>query len=368
MRARNRLTSPKMRDADRVASLGKIRVGWRGPRGTLDLSGSISRVGIASLATGLVLACTGDRSVTAPQITRAMLLQAMSSSAAEAIGSDGKLDLGAPPSTGRAEISGAKAGELAVAVARHNLPYNHKYYDAKRGRPIPYQKLVVCGEPLHASSAFERLAVDDPGAVPHPAQKSVGPWWLVKLCAPGLGPQMNIAVSAYATDLGMRADGGVNFPSIGGGNFLPEAIPIGQSDDDLPSAEAAVLLAARLTGRRVVAVPELIAPYFREDSPVGARWRIRLDGLPRLRGTNGETLETSEVYLSRIRPTNGPASRFWTADPVQPGDAEVTFFPLPRVGENFEAYLVRQKEGTNIVRVRRRNGVPFKFTAASIAQ
>lgn len=322
-----------------------------------------------SLAITLSLsACSGDRNLTlpVPEVTRSELLEAMAPAAAETVGSDGKLELGAPSSTGRAQISGAKAGALAVALAKHNLPYGHKRYDGQRGRPIPYQKLVVCGEPLYALSAFERLAIDDPAAPAHPLQKSIGPFWLVKLCAPGTEPQMIIAVSAYATDLGIRADGGVDFPAVGGGDFTSEGIPIGQPGDVLPSVEAAVVLAASLTGRRVVAVPELIVPFFRDDTPLGARWRIRLDGLARIRGSSGQTIESSEVYVSRIRTTRRPGARSWTAASVQPDGAEVTFMPQGRVGEHIDALLKRTREGTRIMHAIRRAGVPISFAAVSI--
>lgn len=314
-------------------------------------------------------ACSGDRDVTspAPQVTRAQLIEAMSPSAAAAVGSDGKLDLGAPLNTGRTQITGAQAGILAVAVAKYNLPYANKFFDGQRGRPIAYQKLTVCGAPLYASTAFDRLAIDDPATAAHSLQKALGPWWLVKLCGPGTGPQMNIAVSAYSTDLGIAEDGGVDFPAIGGNDFVPEGIPVGQEANELPSPEAAVVLAASLSGRRVAAVPELIAPFFRNGSPFGARWRMRLDGPARIRGASGQSMESSEVFISRVRATTrSQATRSWTADPAQPADVEVTFVPQLIVGEHMDAFLQRQKEGTRIMSAVRRVGVPISFSPATI--
>lgn len=370
MHAPNWIPLSKPCDMQCVARSAPVKALCRRLRCATRFTEALSRPYIICLIVALgVNACSGDRSVTprAPEAARAELLAVMTSSAAEAIGPDGKLDLGAPTGTGRAEISAARAGALAVALARNNLPYNHAWYDRMRGRPIPFQRLSVCGEPLRAASPFERLAIDDPDTDPHPVQKSVGPFWLVRLCGPGGEAQINVVVSAYATDLVIRSDGTIDFPAIGGGNFMSEAIPIDQPDDGLPSAEEAVLIAAKLTGRRVAAVPELIAPYFREAGPLSARWRIRLDGSARLRGSNGQTIQLSELYLSQVRTNHRTPSRTWAAETVQPDVVEVTFVPLPRVGEHIDAYLMREKEGTKVVQARRRVGVPFRFAAASMA-
>ena len=347
----------------RSGALSRSFCRWPGSIAGIDGTGLIGLVIGFSL-----LGCSRDANPARPdlEVAPSELVKAMTSGAAVAIGSSGKLELAAPPNTGRSQISGEKAGVLATAVARHNLPYNHKLYDGQRGQALPYASLVVCGEPLYAWSAFERLAFDDPATAAHPLQKSIGPFWLVKLCAPGTAPQVNVAVSAYATDLGIRADGGVDFPAVGGGDFFAEGIPDSQRSDELPSAEAAVVFAANLTGRRVAAVPELIVPFWRDDSPFGARWRIRLDGPARLRDSSGRVAQFSEAYVSRIRTTVRTGSRSWTADSIQPGDVEVTFIPQGRVGEHIDVVLRRKAEGTKIMRANRRTGVPINFSTAVI--
>jgi len=316
------------------------------------------------------LACSGDRSVTTPvpEVSRAEVLEAMTPEAAAAIGSDGKLQLATPPNTGRAQISGAQAGALAVPLARYYLPYSRAVFDAQRGSPIAYQKLVVCAQPLYVESAFERLAIDEPSQAAHPLQKGLGPAWLVKLCPPGGAPQMNVVVSAYSTDLSIDPDGDINFPPIGGNNFFPEGIPINEASNGLPTAEAAVVLAAALTRRRIAGVPKLIAPFFRDDNPLGARWSLILDRPARLRTAEGRIVETSEVYISRVRDTRKPGSRTWAAESPQPTDVEVIFVPQGRVGEHMNDYLARQKAETHVMRAVRRADVPISFIAAGADQ
>lgn len=336
---------------------------WRG-----RIASPLGAVGRATIGAIFFLAgCSGDRATwPAPQVTRAQLLEAMTPEAALAVGLDGRLKLGALPNTGRAQISAAQAGALAVALAKYNLPYNREFFDGQHGGPILYQKLSICDEPLYAASAFERLTIDDPANPPHPLQKGVGPFWLVKLCIPGGTPQINIAVSAYATELSIDERGAIVFPAIGGGDFFPEGIPVARRADELPSAEVAVVLAATLTGRRVAAIPDLVAPFFRDDSPLGARWHLRLDRPVRFRSSAGLFIETSELFMSRIRSTNGLGSQIWTADAIQPADVEVTFLPQIRVGENINDYLVRQAAEIRTLRVQRRINVPVRFAASGI--
>jgi hypothetical protein len=251
-------------------------------------------------------------------------------------------------------------------MAHYNAPYNNEYYETRRGAPISYDKLAVCAPPLYAATPFERLDIDDPSASAHPLQKALGPVWLVRLCVRG-DPEMNVAVSAYSTDLEIASNGEIDFPPIGGNDFVPEAIPIGQIANELPSAEAAVVLAATATGRRVAAVPELIAPFYRNDSPLEARWHLRLDSPARIRTATGSTIESADVYVSRIRTTNRPGSRLWNADAIQPTEVEVVFVPQARVGENWDDYVKRQQAEMRTLHAARKLEMPINFTAGVIA-
>jgi hypothetical protein len=320
------------------------------------------------LGIGLV-ACSSDRNVTAPgpTITREALVQALTPVLAASVQSDGKLQLAGVPNTGRPQISAVQAGALAVALAKFNLPFDNALFDSQHGGPIEYQRLTVCGPTPYAAAAFQRLSMDDPASPALPMQKALGPFWLVTLCGPAGDPQLNVAVSAYSTDLSVNSSGQVVFPAIGGNDFLPEGIPAGQPSDLLPSPEAAVVLAAKLSGRRVAALPELIAPFYQLDSPLGARWHLHLDGAAHMQTADGRAIDVLDMYVSR-KPENGnPGSMTWTADANQPADVQVTLIPQPRVGESEQEFLKRQQTETQIITVPRLPDVPIDFTSGAVS-
>ena len=310
------------------------------------------------------IACSNEPSAPLPTITREQLLAAMTPEAAVAVGQDGKLRLTTHIDTGREQISAQQAARLATPVAKSFLPLLASFFNEQRGKPIAYSKLVVCGDILYGEPTFERLLIDDSIENAHPLQKALGPWWLVKLCAEG-GPQVQIAVSSYSTDLSISSTGDIVFPAIGGNDFIAEGIPVKGQEKELPTAEAAVVLAAELTGHRVSAVPRLILPFYMDDSPFGARWYIQLDAPSRMRNSEGKIFETSEIFISRIRATRTPGSRLWSADEPQPDFVEVTFVPLGVLGETREQVEARRAAGTTILHAMRRATVPVRFIPVS---
>jgi hypothetical protein len=239
---------------------------------------------------------------------------------------------------------------------------NPARFNEERGTTISFESLFSCRPPVYAASAFDRLEIDDVTKAAHPLQKGIGPFWLVKLCGSD-GPELTVAVSAYSTDLGLRPDRGIDFPAISGGDFFAESIPALRIHDDLLSAEAAVVLVATLSGRRVANVPDLVMPFFRDGSPVDARWHLHLDAPAKLR-VSSEVVETRDVYVSRIRANRG--SRFWIADAVQPDFAEVVFVPLTFVGEKLDDYLKRELAEMRTLHAVRFPSMPTRFTAATI--
>lgn len=346
-------------DTRRRSQTKECVTSWMRARTTAALSSLVLAIG-ASLA-----GCNGEVASPAPEVTRAHLLEAVTAEVAESVGPDGKFQLEPNLNTGRAQISGTYAGDLAVALAKHNLPYLNEYYDSQRGGRISYQNLSVCGQPMHAESPFQRLEVDDVSTDAHPLQKALGPFWLVTLCAGG-GSQMKIAVSAYSTSLNIGSKGEIIFPAVGGNDFIAEGVPIDESTEALPSAEAAAVLVANMTGRRIASIPRLLVPYYQDDSPLGARWQLRLNGVAHLRTLDNQSLEATEVYVSRVRETHRPGSRTWTADSIQPEQVEVTFVPLPYVGENLTAYQARKEAETRTIPARRLAGAAINFTAAVV--
>jgi hypothetical protein len=177
---------------------------------------------------------------------------------------------------------------------------------------------------------------------------------------------MNVAVSAYATDLGITPRGSVDFPAIGGGDFVMEAISVAREGDELPSAEAAVTLAAGISGRRVTALPELVAPFFRDGTPLDARWHLRLDRPTTLQTKEGRPVQTQDIYISRIRQYGG--SRVWTDDVKQPSSKEVMFVPMTFVGENYDTYFQRELAEMRPLSVARRSDAPINFVASQAAR
>lgn len=320
----------------------------------------------ASLATS---ACSDERVATSPSppLSRGDLLGALIPGGAAQVGVDGRLQLAAPVETGRPQISDGRAEALAVGLAKFHLPYSRETLDRQHGGPIAYQNVAVCGRTTHATAAFERLPIDDPMAASLPLQKALGPWWLVTLCAPGGEPQLRVAVSAYSTDLGIMTTGKVDFPAIGGNDFIFEGIAPAGTAEDLPSAEEAVVLAAKLSGRRVMTAPELVAPFYQEDSPLAARWRVRLESPTRVRTATGGTIESSTVYVGRVPRRGSSKERTWAASPTQPADVDVLYYPLLRVGEKQEAYAKRQQAEMRMLKAVRKADVPITFTAGTIA-
>ena len=313
------------------------------------------------LAAGI--ACDHDATSPIPEPTRERLLESVTPDVALAVGGDGRFQLVSPVNTGRPQITGQQAADLAMAVAKFNISTNPSRVNEERGAIISFARLFPCQAPLYAAAAFQRLEIDDATQAAHPLQKGIGPFWLVRLCGSD-GPELNIAVSAYSTDLGIRPDGGVEFPAIGGGDFLAQGIPALREKDELPSAESAVVLVAGLSGRLIAAVPELITPFFRNgEVPQDARWHLHLDAPTKLRTTAGQLLETQEVYVSRIR---AGGSRIWVATSIQPDFGDVVFVPMTFVGEKYEDYLKREAAETRTLHAVRLRNVPINFTAAAI--
>jgi hypothetical protein len=104
-------------------------------------------------------------------------------------------------------------------------------------------------------------------------------------------------------------------------------------------------------------------PFFMDDNPLGARWRVRLEGQAHVRTRAGQTAEASELYVSRIRSDNRAGSRAWIADAIQPNDVSVTYMPLTFVGENINDYVRRQQAETRSIRAVRRPDIPVNFSA-----
>jgi hypothetical protein len=289
---------------------------------------------------------------------RAALLAHVTGAAAAQVGPDGLFQLTAPTSrSGQPEITEARARELARAFIRTFAEQLSPTMQSDHGGPIDMASLVPCGRVYYAESAFEPLPLE----VPRMYHRVYGSWWLVTFCGPGNVRQVSLAVSALATDLGIRADGLLAYPPESGGAFVhPLGIPRREFHRALPvEPERAVELVARLTGRRVAEPPRLITPgphYY----PQTARWRLALDArarVPVATGAGGQAIrEVAEAYngvtLFAVPPTTAVAA------PAQPEAVEFSWRPPFRPGMTDQEFDARPRYTS---RARRRADMPIVF-------
>jgi hypothetical protein len=111
---------------------------------------------------------------------------------------------------------------------------------------------------------------------------------------------LQVAVAAYATEVGIDGDGKIQRPTKGGGEFVSQGISTDSTRADLPtfaSPEEAVARVGRLTGARVSEVPELVRAGF-PLGPFSSLWRVTLDREVRVKAPqSGRTITTRELYV-----------------------------------------------------------------------
>jgi len=167
------------------------------------------------ISTLMMGAACGDHTsdFTAPPVTPSRLRASVTGRAASSLGADGLFKLGAPAGA-VGEISEPQAIAYATAWTRSFAPMIRDYLEQAHGQHLDFTKLGACGRPLYARSAFAPPGDEMPG----PYRRPFGPWWLITLCDQGLGPSLSVAVSAWATDLGLdrgRTFGRSNRPLAG---------------------------------------------------------------------------------------------------------------------------------------------------------
>lgn len=195
------------------------------------------------------------------------------------------------------EISKLRAVELADVWIRTLAPRLERRWEWDRGAEIDWSHLRPCGQTTYVASPFKPPSPD----VPLSVRRGEGPWWLVSFCAGG-EPQMNVAVSAWNTDLKI-VDDHLEFPKRAGNHFIPEPIPPNEKfrDSRLLSPSRAQQMARELTGLPPVGRPELVKRP--NVKPQFAHWRIRLPSPARMKlRSETRTVERSEVFVG----SNGP--------------------------------------------------------------
>lgn len=306
-----------------------------------------------ALLAASLLSCQSDFP-TAPQPTGNELRESLTGEAAIAVNDAGKFVLPSPPPSLASVVSPGNASGLAVVWARQFGPLFRGNLEGVHGGSIGFNKLMACGRPLYARSAFEEPPLD----VLPSARRAVGPWWLITLCE-GAVPKVSVAVSAWATELKIENDR-IVFPINSGMEFYGQGIPRGHSGEYPISPERAAVAAARQTGRRVSSVPILFADFRSRGHPGHARWAWQLDESVALRTHAGRSVATSEVYAGEAIPVSADAGLF-VPDATQP-DTVIIESPPPGIfGESRESYEERVRTQTRMIPVARRAGVPAVF-------
>ena len=194
------------------------------------------------------------------------------------------------------QITDVQAEDLARAWRLDFGPWVEPTLESQRAASIDLASLVVCGRTLYVQSYFD---LPDAALMSNPVSAAVvrgrGPWWLVSLCGGAQDVQILLAVSAYATDLGLQ-QGHLVVPPIGGTWFVSLGVPRG-AGSFVPLPEDVAVAVAQLTGRHVSAVPALIAPAV--ALPQLAQWRVTLDAPASVRRTDGSTATTTELYVGQ---------------------------------------------------------------------
>lgn len=291
--------------------------------------------------------------IASPPLSASEVSASLTGSAAVALQQNGKFSIRELQRQSELAIMSAEqATTFALAFAREFAPFHATRLEEQRGHRIDYQRTAVCGRVLLAQSAYE----SPPPQTPRVLRLRLGPQWLVPLCDPS-GPALNVAVAARATDLRID-DGHLRLPPIQGGEFHARGIPIGGVAEMLPPEDAVVHAAAR-TGKRVSAVPELVAPPF-PHIPQNSSWRLTLEAPATLRTSRGAEVSTSAIY-SPIVLVSGRRPTLTVAEDSQPQFEEFTVAPEPQIGETRAEWEARRSGPSTTVRVERRNDVPLRF-------
>lgn len=266
-------------------------------------------------------ACSSD-SATAPgsPVTAHAVANAVVGDAASALDGHGRFRLMRPRGIAAGEISAERAQALSGAYMASYGELIRDVLEKQHGGPIRIDALHACGRPLYARSTYLPL----PETVDRAARSTFAPWWAITLCD-GSAPAVLVAVSAIAADVGVDGHGRLTYTNrIGGNEFIAVGVPPNKPYAGLPTPEEAVVRAHQATGRRISAVPELVAgtqgPFH------GAWWRLQLETPATVErakegavdGAHPDTVVTIEVGV-RARDLRLPEDvRLITAAAAQP--------------------------------------------------
>jgi hypothetical protein len=172
-------------------------------------------------------------------------------------------------------ITEQRARELAVAYMRTWGGYRRGEWAYERGAPLPSGDVVPADRIFFAETPHARF----PDTY-HPASKRMyGPMYVVPMEASG-ELVAYLAISAYGTDLGIRADGTIESPRLGGSYFFAAAVAPNPSQKrfrfEPVGPEEAVERVSRAAGARAALPPKLILQNAGWH-PATALWKVTLD-------------------------------------------------------------------------------------------
>lgn len=184
-----------------------------------------------------------------------------------------------------AEITTARAAELAVAFAAKYGPYMRAVIERAAGVPIDFSRLQPLGRVFLAASPYEPL----PARYSRAKARTVGAYYVVTLAQDGV-PIVAVTVTALGSDIALDR-GKLRMAPRRGNEF--RMVPVGQNREFPMSPENAVRLASEQTGALARELPQLVAPAAGTFTAHYSRWRVVLDRQVRtLEGT-----ETDTVYV-----------------------------------------------------------------------
>lgn len=318
---------------------------------------STPRTLLAVLA--FTVACTDNvpTALAGLDVTSDEVRSAVVGSAAIAIGPDGRFGARQLSLARRGELSGPQAATFATAWLHRHARMIHTMLQRQHGATFDLRQLSACGRPLYARSSIEAPPAD----IPAPFRRTYGPWWLITFCKEETVPAVSVAVSAWATELRIVNDR-LRFPRVSGNEFVAMGIPLGHRGEFPTRPEEAVVRAAKVTGKRVAAVPELVLPLKTQGLPQNAAWRLTLDRPTRVRTPSGNR---SSIYAVVARPETGGTGVFVPAA-EQPAVVEMQWWVLPRIGQVAKEYRIPDRSQMRLARLALRSDTPTRLEPVNL--
>lgn len=214
--------------------------------------------------------------------------QALTPQLAAILRADGTLPIASEHQVG-SEITPSRATELAVAFLREYGKYDRSVMEKVLGFQLRFDDLVPSERVFFAHSPYGEI---DP-RYSKPTAKAFGPYYLVSLMQDGV-PAISIAVSAKASDLGMKG-GKIVAPRRRGNEFHWLAIP--QHVEFPITPERAVRIVSAETGALIASMPTLVAAIATREYPQYSRGRMILNKPVTVTLVDGSFALTDTVYV-----------------------------------------------------------------------